>query len=139
MEQEETDLVSKGGITDVKQFAEKVKSMCEMQDKIKESNVLRKEMADSMNSWKCEVQEYMIEHNVKRCTYGEDDIVINIRTAAGSLSRNSLKLALVNYYGEEKNTADDVFNFICNELGSREVTEIKRKKRKVEKPKKKKS
>lgn len=116
-------------INSVKEFGESVKTMCELQNQIKEIAKQRKAINDRVNELKGDIQEYMINNKVKKCNYDTDEIYVNKRVANGSLTRVSLKKALDSY---DETVSEDMFNFVVTELGTREVIELKRRKRKDE-------
>jgi type I site-specific restriction endonuclease len=118
----------------VNEFSDKVKAMCELQDQIKAMAAQRKVLSDQVNDLKEWVKDFMLAKRVATCNYEADEIFVNRREAAGGLTRKSLKGALDNYYPDEENASTDVFNFVVEQLGAREVVEVKRRKRKAEKP-----
>ena len=117
-------------ITSIKEFKESVKMMCSLQDEMKTIAASRKEISDRVNVLKEDVKEYMLHHDVKRCEYDADDIIVAKRTANGSLTRATLRRALEAY---DPHAAVDTFDFVIGELGTREVVELKRMKRKAPK------
>ena len=117
-------------ITSTNEFKESIKLMCSLQDEMKTIAASRKEINDRVNVLKDDVKEYMLHHNVKRCEYDTDDIIVSKRVANGSLTRATLRGALDAY---DPQGAADIFEFVVNELGTREVVELKRTKRKAPK------
>lgn len=133
---EEEEEPTSHAIENVNDFKDCVKKMCQLQDEIKVIAANRKAINDEVNAIKEEVKVYMIENNVKVCNYDTDELFVNRRIKAGSLTRASLRAALQSHFGEESRTATDAFDYIINELGTQEVLELKRAKRKAEpKPK----
>ncbi len=123
-------------IESVNDFKDSVKKMCQLQDEIKVIAANRKAVNDEANAIKEEVKLYMIANNVEACNYDTDKIFVNRREKAGSLTRASLRAALQSHFGQESRTATDAFDYIISELGTQEVLELKREKRKAEpKPK----
>lgn len=132
--EEEEEEITSHTITSVNDFKDSVKKMCQLQDEMKVIAAKRKEINDVVNEIKLEVKDYMIQNNVKVCNYDTDEIYVNKREKVGSLTRTSLRAALESHFGEE--TATDAFAYIIEKLGSTEVLELKRAKRKAEpKPK----
>ena len=130
------EITTRGSITSVHDFKDSVKKMCQLQDEMKALAANRKVMNDEANTIKEDIKDYMIQNNVTVCNYDTDEIFVNKRVKAGSLTRVSLRAALQSHFGEESRTATDAFDYIINELGSQEVLELKRAKRKAEpKPK----
>ena len=133
---EEEEEPTNHAIANVNDFKDSVKKMCQLQDEIKAIAANRKAINDEVNSIKEEVKQYMIKNNVKVCNYDCDELFVSSRTKAGSLTRASLRAALQSHFGQESRTAADAFDYIINELGTSEVLELKRVKRKADpKPK----
>ena len=116
--------------TEVQQFADNVKRMCELQDQLKEIGKHRKQVADDMKIVKDAVMEYMIAEKVAKCNYADDEIFVNTRIANGSLSRSTLRQALEDFHGDNESDAESCFEYIIEALGKKDVIEVKRRKRK---------
>jgi len=114
-------------------FKENVKRMCKLQDDIKAMNKNKKEINDEMKKRRELVMGYMLEREVSKCNYLKDEIYVNKRTSAGSLSRSSLRKAIDDYFGEDVAEATSCYDYIIESLGTKEVIELKRKKRKIDK------
>jgi hypothetical protein len=113
--------------------------MCQLQDDIKDIAKQRKGVNTDMRELQTDVMQYMLQNNVSKCNYHEDEIFVNKRTAAGSLSRGSLRNALEEYFGsDDSETCASCYEFVIESLGTKEVTELKRRKRKAPKATKKK-
>lgn len=142
---------------EMSEFINKVKRMCELEDRIKEINADRKVLADEKNSLRAEVMDFMQERSVSSINYKSEVLFLETRESAGSLTRKSLMNAIKKYYQVEnllvsKNEAqylhEDVqtslkdaealYNFVNNQLGSqskvvlvREVRDKKKRSRKA--------
>lgn len=126
-----------GRAMDVKAFSENVKRMCELQDAMKDLGRQRKELNAEMVELREEVIGYMVSENVRACNYFEDEIFVNRRTATGPLTKATLRAGLDFYFSGQSDGADQAeacFEHIVGSLGEREVTELKRRKRKAPKP-----
>lgn len=123
-----------GGVDgDVGMFAGMVREMCTKQDQMKELAAQRKVLADEVKELKEKVMEYMIENKVKKCNYESDEIYVNKKESIGPLNRSVLKNALDEFFEADeqaKEESEECFSFIIESLGKKEVTELKRTKRK---------
>lgn len=121
---------------DVGTFAAMVREMCTKQDQMKDLAAQRKVVADEVKELRERVMEYMIENKVKKCNYENDEIYVNKKESAGPLNRAVLKNALDEFFEtdeQSKEEAEECFSFIIDSLGKKEVTELKRTKRKAPK------
>lgn len=123
--------VMQGALQDKDEFLGTVKTLCQLQDRMKELASQRKALNDQVKELKPGIMEFMLQNNVKRCMYNTDDVFVSKRVATGSLTKASLKQALDGYFGEETHSAEEAFDYVIKELGTREVVELKRAKRKA--------
>lgn len=127
-----------GAVGDVDNFAFMVREMCTKQDQMKEIAAERKVLFDQVKELREQVMEYMIVNKVKKCNYENDEIYVNKKEASGALSRTVLKNALDGFFeGDDsaaaEEEAEECFAYIIESLGKKEVTELKRTKRKATK------
>lgn len=115
----------------VASFVDMVKQMCVLQDQMKTMAAERRKVAAEMKEMQGQVMEYMIEHNVARCNYNDDEIFVNRREKKGSVTKALLKRSFLDYFGQDGEAdAEELFNFVIEEAGCSEVKELKRCKRK---------
>lgn len=132
------------------QFKDKVKRMCVLDNRIKEINSERKVFTDEKTQLKKDIMDYMASNKVGDVTVEEDVLYLDTKKTAGSLTRKTLKQAIMGYFDvkgvevtkesadkmgiqvkEGLADADELFTYIQGQLGETEkVVLIKEKKSK---------
>lgn len=156
-EEEEEVVVDFENMSEMNNFINQVKRMCELEDEIKEMNSNRKVLADEKNELRNEIMRFMNQNNVTEVNYGKNEVIrLETRETSGSLTRKSLLAAIKAYYElnnielskeklqtlsdnvkERVEDAGELYEFINEYLGSQEkevlVREAKSKKKRARK------
>jgi ABC-type microcin C transport system duplicated ATPase subunit YejF len=83
----------------VREFAAKVKRMCDLEDQIKEKNAERKALNDEKNSLRVEVIDFMTHRNVDSVNYRDNEVLrIEERDVNRALTRKALLEAIKEFH-----------------------------------------
>ena len=113
----------------IEDFSSNVKEMFEVQDQIraiaadaKDKKSPLKERADELESG---IRDYMSKSGIDVCNYQDERLELKTVTRFGSLTKKSLESALEVYF-QDSAKAEACFAAIMEQIGSKELTVLKR-------------
>ena len=113
-------------------FADSVKRMIDLQEKMAEISVYVKEkrtpLKEQADVLKDRVKSYMEETKTDVCKYNGYQLKVATVTKYGSLTRKSLKPALEAYFKGDEKKAQGCFDFIVDHIGSEDITVLRKTK-----------
>lgn len=128
---------------EVNDFSAKVKLVFETQDQLKaivsREREEKKELREKINQLEADIMAFMNEKRLSVCNYNDQKLELIQQERKNALNKQSLADALTEYFSEDGRRpaeADELFEFIMEHLGVKQIERLRRVQIKQKKTKK---